>query len=253
MAGGDLQEFEIRFLNDPQRWESVEFAKALHGYLANRSQPPRRPEPAIAVEHKWHAVAEVILLCAAVFLAGLSVSFLRRTDQLQKQLAQIQLKRVQAERRAEDMSQQIDSQRTQLAELRGEITQVRAAIGNARSNVLSLKLTPGLSRTADQIATADLSPVPRKLRLSLQFDKGHYRSYRIELETAEGQVVWTRAGLAARRTAGGDWLVNFLLPPKLLTRSDYLVMLSGQSTSGDISRVGTYYFRVIRQATLLQH
>jgi hypothetical protein len=108
-----------------------------------------------------------------------------------------------------------------------------------------LTLVPGLDRNAARPSLVALSGSTRLLRLALEIESGGCQRYRAELQTVEGQVVWSGDDLKPRPRQLGD-VVLILLATALLTHSDYLVVLSGATASGTFEPAGTYYFSVTK-------
>jgi len=241
MGSPDREKFEGYFLGSLERRESLAFAQALNRYLSTHKQRipvspglfPRQP-----------VFMEVALMAAVVVLIAALGLMLRTNTQLREQVEQNRSQHVQAEQRAAMLTRQIEQQREQLNRLEQELTRLEPLIHQGDSDLLSLVLTSGLSRASDQIPTLNLAPGIHRVRLDLKIEDGSYRSYRADVQTAEGEIVWSREGLQIRQT-GQRKIVGIILPAALLTRSDYLVMLTGIAPTGASDKIGTYYFSVI--------
>lgn len=242
MAGPDKQRFEGHFLNSPERRESLVFAQALNRYISEHAQwNPARA----GLFPKWPVVMEAALMAAVVILVvalGLSV---RTTVQLRERVEQDRVQLSQAGQREKVLTQQVEQQREQLNKLGQELARLQSPIFPVEPDMVVLVLTPGMSRAGDPTATANLGPRIHRLRLALRIEDGSYRSYQVELQTAEGQAVWSRDNLKARRT-GRLKTVEIILPTTLLTRSDYLAILAGKTSAG-IEKIGTYNFSIVRK------
>src|SRR5262249_35080326 len=129
--------------------------------------------------------------------------------------------------RSEDLARQLNSSRDRLAQMEREIARLpRSDSRNlAEADIVSLTLSPGLSRDTTRASAATISSSTRRLRLELVIDHSDHASYRAEVQTAEGGLIWSRDALRAvqGRSGGG---VMITLPATLLTGSDYLVALS---------------------------
>jgi hypothetical protein len=243
MGSPDREKFEGYFLSSPERRESLAFAQALNRYLStHEQQAPARP----GLFPRWPVFIEISLMAAVVVLVAAVGLILRTNTQLREQVEENRSQRVQTEQRAATLTRQMEQQQEQLNRLEQELARLEPLIRQDDSDLLSLVLTPGLSRASDQIPTLNLTPGIHRVRLDLKIEDGSYRSYRAELQTAEGQAVWSRANLSARRT-GHRQVVEIILPAVLLTRSDYLVMLTGMAPTGASDKIGTYHFSVIRK------
>ena len=243
MESPDREKFEGHFLNSPERRESLAFSQALTRYfLARRQQSAIRP----GLFSRWPLLIEATLMAAVVVLVGVLGLMLRTTMQLREQVEQNRSQRVQAEQQVAMLTRQIEQQQEQLNQLEQELARLEPLIRQSDSDLLSLVLTPGLSRAGDPTATLNLASGIHRVQLDLKIEDGSYRSYRAEIQTAEGEVVWSREGLKARRT-GHQQVIQIALPTVLLTRSDYLVMLTGIASTGASDKIGTYHFSIIRK------
>lgn len=243
MGNPDREKFEKYFLSSPERRESLAFAQALNRYLStHKQQIPARS----GLFPRWPVFMEVALMAAVVVLVAALGLMLRTTMQLREQVEQNRSQRAQAEQRAAMLTRQMEQQREQLNRLEQELARLEPLIRQGRSDLLSLVLTPGLSRASDPTPTLNLAPGIHRVRLDLKIEDGSYRSYRAEVQTAEGEIVWSREGLQTRQT-GQRKIVEIVLPAALLTRSDYLVMLTGITPTGAADKIGTYHFSMIRK------
>jgi anti-sigma-K factor RskA len=241
MGNPDREIFEAYFLNSSERHESLAFAQALNRYLSTHKQRiPDRP----GLFPRWPVFMEVALMAAVVVLVAILGLMLRTTMQLREQVEQTRSQRAQAEQRAAILTRQIEQQQKQLNQLEQDLARLEPLIRQGGSDLLSLALAPGLSRASDQTPTLNLTPGIHRVRLDLKIEDGSYGSYRAEVQTAEGEIVWSREGLRVRRT-GHRQVVEIVLPATLLTRSDYLVILTGMTPVGASDKIGTYHFSVM--------
>lgn len=249
VRGREAKEFESRFLHDSDRRESVEFAKAFHRYLVKQGGQEVSVARAIHAP-RWRIAMEVGLICAGIALAALSISLFRKMASLREQVAQSQMHGLKAEHRAGELAQQIKREQEQMADLRREVEKLKST-GSRAAAVASLVLVPGLARNSDQAASANISSRTRALRLVLQLDDGGYRSYRAELQTVEGTVVWSQDSLTPHSGRQLSREIRLLVPGRLLVRSDYLVVLSSAGGKGE--SLATYYFHVARKEAAAKH
>ncbi|HEV3317200.1 MAG TPA: hypothetical protein VG488_09540 [Candidatus Angelobacter sp.] len=257
LAPQEEQEFTHYFLNNPERRENVEFARSLNKYLLAQTVPEqaldsrRHQHPAPLWFPRWWRVAEIGALCAVLLLGGISAWLYRETIHLKEQL---HAQRSASEQRERDLREQAGLLATQSGRLEQEMAKLkeqakppgpggRHADG---SEMVSVVLMPGIIRNAHQTAIANLSPTTRRVRLELELTEGSYSSYRAELQTVEGEVVWSRNGLRASDAGEGNRVV-VVLPATLIRRSDYLIMLNGTTLSGPSEKAGTYYFKIVRK------
>lgn len=243
LDASDHQRFERYFLSSPERRQNVEFARAFHRYLAAQAQ---RTSPHPAVFSGWRAMGEIALLCAVIVLAALAVLLFHRNTQLQKLVEQDRIQHSQADQREKELSDRLEQEQKQSDELKQDLASLQNSTHPTGSDLVSLVLTPGISRADDQTATVDVRPGIHRLRLELKTEDVGHQSYRAELQNMEGDVVWSNDNLKARGT-GDKRFVEFILATGLITRSDYLVALSGTNPSGSFEKISTYHFSVIRK------
>lgn len=239
MKGADKECFEKHFMASPERRESVGFAQALHIYLTSQK---RSHAGTWGLSSPWAARASIALTAAIVVLVAATGLLLRTTLQLRRQVGQHRAELSQAEQRDKALTEQV----ARLTALVQELSRVGPSAARDNSDMASLTLAPGLSRAADAASTLHLPANARTLRLILKIEGERHPSYRAEVQTVEGDVVWSNDGLIARRS-GRQRIVEFILPTGLITRSDYLVVLSGTNTSGSFDKISTYHFSVIRK------
>lgn len=243
LAGPDKERFESHFLSTPKRIESLEFAKNLNRYRSEHAQPyPVIPR----LSNRRLALMEVALVAAVIVLVATAVLMFRTTVRLQEQVSQNRAQLSLTEQREYMFTQGLEQQRQQLERLSEELAKLPSSIHQDDSDLVSLVLTPGQGRSEDTTATASLFPGIRRLRLALKIDGTSYMSYRADLETVEGNIVWSRDDLAAPKTSHSR-AVEVILPAALLHRSDYLVMLSGTTPTGISEKIGTYHFSTMRK------
>jgi len=253
----ERREFEQHFAASPERRDNVEFAKALRRYLSQQLIPntePRRAPKTTMLPAIWRMIPAVATAAMLLLLAS-SVSMYWQMRQIKREVDLLQVQRTASERQIQELTRQVDQQRargdvlaTQLENTESKPAELKhphaAAPGSQHQEEITvayLTLLPGLSRNQDVAATAKLTPLARSLRLELNIGNENYTTYQAELQTVEGEVVWSRQGL---KRHGGTVAIS--LPTALLSRSDYLVMLRGSHPAGASEKAGTYYFRVMQ-------
>ena len=274
-VGGELEDpekkdFELHFVANPERRDSVEFARTLNRYLsthtANKDEKSHhREQTRYAWLHlltpQWRAAAGGVA-CMVLLLAAASALLWRQTLDLQHQVQQVEFQRSQSEQHEQELMRQVEQQLAQNGMLtveferqKDELIKLRRELAwhlsfgrppQVDATVASLILAPGLSRALDQAGTAILSPSTQKLRLNLEIGGASYKRYRAEVQTVEGTVVSTQSDLKPHET-GHNRTVTIVLPAVTMTRSDYLVMLDGISENGASEKIGMYYFKVVRK------
>jgi cell division protein FtsB len=239
MKGADKECFEKHFMAGPERRESVAFAQALHRYFVSQK---RSRAGMWELSPGGVARMNIAMMVAAIVLAVASAMLLRTTVQLRQLVEQNQAELARAEQRKKMLTEQV----ARLTDLVQELSKGVPSAHKDDSDLASLILAPGLNRSGDPSATLNLSPNIHRLRLILKLEGESYHGYQAEIQNTEGEIVWKNDGLRGRQT-GSQRTIELIVPTRLITRSDYLVILSGASTSGSFDKIGTYHFNVIRK------
>lgn len=243
IAGNEKLAFEQRFLRDPERQRNVHFERSFQRYLVDHLEPGSRDR----LEHpliRWQWITAGILACAVIILASFCAVLFGRLTELQKRQNEAQTQGSAMQRQNDELVSRINKLQAQLDARRqpeGQLIPSRPV----PSSSITLVLSPGLERDASKVATANLSASTDTVRLVLQTAEEGYSHYNLELQTAEGRVVWGQKGLVPHQFHGGGLAITCVVPARWLVRSDYLVALSGtRAVSSD--RLSTYYFKVVR-------
>lgn len=238
MKAADKEYFEKHFMATAERRESVALAQGLHRYFTSQKHSRTgiwELSPAVTIRMNIALMLTVIVLVAA---SGL---LLRTTLQLRRLVDENRAGLSQAEQREKALTEQI----ARLTGLVQELSRTELSAQNG-SDLASLTLAPGLSRAEDSSATLYLSQKIHRVRLILKIEGKSYLGYRVEVQNIEGDIIWSNDGLKAQRV-GNQRVVEFILPAGLITRSDYLVTISGANASGSFNKISTYHFSVIRK------
>lgn len=239
----EKQEFERYFMNNPARREEAGFAQALNRYVSEQEVadvPVSVSAPRLSWMGRPWAIAAA---CALLIGAVTAIWFYRQTRILQAQIAVLQQEKSQIDRQAKDLQARAASLAARVeSEHQASSDPGHGPSRTAGLGTLSLVLSPGLSRAAEQSAAVSISAGIRRLRLELEMASPDYTSYRAELQTVEGQTIWSRSALVSQT----EGRVVMEVPAANLNRSDYVVMLKGQNARGAYEKIGSYYFRVER-------
>ncbi len=223
--------------------------------------------------------AFTLAIYAAIFLLLFGITWLeienrrldaqleRARDEQGRFSKQAQADREEFEREEKKRRQQmieLQSQRDEKdAKLRDERRRVeeierRAASEHRRNelrpsdNLVSFALLPGLVRgsgnePADEPEKIVIPPKTNSIRLQLELDKEeNYRSYRTELRTAGGNLVWSQTLLAPKQS-GGSQVVPVTLPASILSQGEYEVTLAGVNRDGAREVISYYYFIALKR------
>ncbi len=277
-AAGELsivqrKQFEERFMTAREQREKVTFAIALNRSISqrrrSRSQDSAPRESKVAEwsgrysARGWRGWVAPALICATLLLAAAATWLIVETSRLRRQIEAIQSARNKAgqveeelqrrlseeQARGEALSRQIANDEMALARMDEELTRLRrrqtASAADTGSDVFSIVLAPGLSRGSDKAASITLPDDARRLRVDLRLPDSDYRSFKVEVKTAEGEEILVQGSLRARQR-GAKKVVEFTLPAELLTATDYTVALSGKHSKTNYEAIRTYFFKIVR-------
>lgn len=266
------ERFEAKLRASPRLLERVRFAGLLKDKAADSfssqeevstepayqgSQPERKPKI------KWWEgllaqPAFRVAVAAGVFiiLAG-GIALLFGWRNLRSQSSRLASERAvleqqRREREAESTNRQTNAQqlptnrqpeRDQLAEDRKpkRETPDRPILGT----VTSILLTPGSLRSGGGQPELALGADASTVQLKLALENNAYRSYGVTIKTADGDVVYRQNALQSRKSGSGPMLI-LSIPARRLSPGDYIVDVSGRTSSGQSESVNDYAFRVIK-------
>jgi hypothetical protein len=269
------RQFEQRFLSSPGAGQQVAVAKAVLEKVAE-IELVRAPVRAVVTEEKPGffqslltlfglqnpllqfalTAASILLLLGGSWLFYQTVKLrsqvqeleVARTEQEQQRIQQEQ-QAAEARARGEQLNEQLEAERRKREELEQALARQKAARANETSSTsaisfLSFILTPGLSRDIDSTKRLTIPANVNQVRLRLNLKRpGNYPGYQAVLQTLDGAELWQRN---VPRTGAGQ-AVNVSLPARLVPPGDYVLILKGRATSGEMEELDEYYFNVVRQ------
>ena len=257
----ERKQFETYYLVTDERREKVFFAQSLLLHIKKEVQavvPQKQTERRksffswIRFDKSWF-----VLAAAAAGLLLLACGWLAiETLRLRNQLNASQARMAEMETRGQELSQQLEAERTrnqQLTERIAELTHSTEGIqpeGNHESPpppvIAMLTLTAGTTRNISQANTLRLTPEVKTVRLRLVFRDEDQHNYQAIIQNAAGSTVWRQSGLKA--TAKGESKsVLVSLPAKVLSNDDYLLTLSGITSSTNVEEISDYHFRIVKK------
>lgn len=212
-----------------------------------------------------------VALAAALALVGLWLLLDRR--QAHTQLARLQAERQDGRRREEGLQREAAAERTRRDELarqlEGEREQrlrveeqaeqlrrereradlsrksaARQAPAPSQASVATFVLAPGLTRGSDEPKKLVVPRGSRLMRLQLDLEAGdEHSSYRAELRSKGGNLVWSRD--ATLRRAGASLTLD--LPAARLASGEYELILRGRVGARRFEDIGYYYFSIVKR------
>ena len=276
LSPADRELFERHTLASPFLRRRAAFAEALHDAVQNSAFSRDASRDAVAVEPvspeqvspenktttAWPAklkamfsplvfrplaAAALLLLIAGGVYLWWEISRLRHeVADTRARLSEETRQAVQDRRRAEQLAEQLRQEQQRRAQLETDLAaRPTPEPPLSVAAVLSFILSPAGFRDGAGPQRLTIPPPIKTLRLQLRVPDGlPQQTYRIEIETIDEQKVWTRNGLRATSTAGGQ-RVTAQLPASALPGGDYIVKLKAD---GDAQQeVADYPLRVVKE------
>ncbi|MEP7338428.1 MAG: hypothetical protein ABI977_11890, partial [Acidobacteriota bacterium] len=268
LSNAERRLFEQRFLASAERRQKVEFARAL-AQVASASAAEAAAQPATI--HWWEAVIAFLRgsnpafqfsMAASALILVLGVSWLIvETSRLRAQVAQLQAKQqaeqqtrqqqeealrqqaASASARSEDLAVQLERERERREELARQIERDQSRESSAGASfIASLFLPPGIGRSGAERPKLMVPQSARLARLQIGLEReDEFKSFRVEIRTAQGQEVWTQDHLRPRQSRAGR-VINLTIPGNTLSPGQYELTLKGVIDPQNTEDV-RYYWR----------
>ena len=226
LTATDLKQFKTNYLRSSKRQEKVAFAEALQKQL-NKSSYKKRPVEFLAAPRSslsW------LFATAAVVILGLSGYLIFENIRLQNQLRRIQVEK--------------ESFREREQQLQKQIAQLKHQSEGTKSDevkLLAFVLMPQ-TRGINKIPVLNIPVGTDYIALTLKLDTNDFSAYQAGLRNpVTDQITWKSENLEADKTGNS---VQVKIPANLLNPQNYLLELSGISSSGAAEIVNSYPFRI---------
>jgi hypothetical protein len=265
------RQFESRFLASAGRRRKVEFARAL-AQVVSANATSRIAQP--VTRHWWESLTAFLRgfnpalqfsLAAAtlILLVGVAGLF-TETRRLRSQVAQLQAEQQTRQRQEETLREEAASERARSAELTAQLQSERAQRDRseasarrlehrqrersaASSFIASLFLPPGIARSGAERPQLIVPDSSRLARLQIGLEReDDFKSFRVEIRTAQGQAVWTQDRLRPRESRAGR-VISLTIPGRALSAGEYELTLRGVVDHQTIEDVRYYYFSVLKK------
>jgi len=255
LGAEERERFEKYFLRDAERRGRVEFAREWRKFVS-ASSAAAKPGEERAGRANWLAFPPfgkraALIPLAAVALLALGAWLAIQTARLGRQLDLMSVERAAQENTERRLQQQVDAERRRNEQLLAELEierskrEERSAPPSSPPVIVSLILSPGLSRDAGDAKRLAIPPEATQVRLWVTFKAAAYQSYRAELQTVDGHVIWSQRGLTAKPWRQ-EMMALVTIPARRLKDDDYILVLKGVAPTGELSDVSGYSFRVVR-------
>lgn len=249
--------------------------KALEA-LMNLEEVGPRVETSIAEEPRvnrtiwWQAIKEFFAirrpafgfaLAAAVLFAATSYYLITETGKLRTEIACVEAEREQerlaSSERERDMQREIEDMRDGEEKLSSDMElekqmraqaedEVRRLRSQSVTPALSFILMPGLTRGQDEPERLIIPKGTHRVALKLDIEgEEKYKSFRAELRTMGGNLIWSEAVADMTAIPYGK-AVSVTLPSALLINGEYEITLRG-SKGEQFEIFRYYYFIAIRR------
>jgi anti-sigma factor RsiW len=215
----ERQSFETHFLSAPERKQKLRFARALHKYvgLAAESIEEQKPEDALTETRR------VVKLSPTKNFFWF-LPFTNRTVSYSFAAAILLV--------IGGVSWLVFNSWRQSPPVQG-------------GNVLTVVLTPGVTRDSGSTQSIRIPPGTATVQLRLALGASQYQSYLAELLTSERVSILVRRDLKPE-TQGSEKFITLTVPSAILKRDDYQVKLSTQLPDGSYEDTDRYSFRVVK-------
>jgi hypothetical protein len=234
------QKFEKLYLSVPKRRQRVQFAEALRTKASE--------VPAVSSTFGKSSVATKLLAAAMVIFALAGAWLVRELVRVRAEnaTAREEIKRLkdsstseQQRKKIEELTKELDKARIQ------EDTKLPQPVHGARPqpSILAVVMNPGLVRDASGMKTLNVTPTIDFIRFELKMDRDPFDAYRVSLQTADGDELWSMGLLRPSNTVSGKTIV-FDLPSGRVEPRDYVLLLQGKSSGTKFQNVSAYPFRV---------
>jgi anti-sigma factor RsiW len=196
----------------------------------------------------------LIAALAALLIAVGGAWFFNETRRLGQE---VRARQAESERRERELTRQIANERQRSSQLADEIERLRSQIlpqatpspSSSATAFATLFLVGGALRDIDtgDIPRLVISPGVEHARLVLKMEDSGYPDYRAELQSASGEVIWSRGSLKPRLSRSVATF-TITLPAVKFTGGTYTLTVSGISKSGDVDVLSKSSFRVEKKS-----
>jgi hypothetical protein len=259
LTGRELVQFNNYFLAAPERQRKVHFSRSLQKFIdvSTRARPDESFWTRLLNGVRYPSAFGYVLAALVVLMAvggGWSVF---KIAELQRQLHS-------ATGEVVNLQQARDRLQKELSESQAAIQTLQTRVQNAQDSqrtgrrsetsatpvlVASLLLMPGRTRSVSEVPKITIGPETKSVKFSLALLDDDYATYRAVLFEA-GRPMWEKDKIPATATRDGKAVV-FEGPIDRLTSGDYSFSLMGNPNAGPRENINSYYFRVVRNLSVV--
>lgn len=272
LSGRMRERFERVYLADPNRRSRLLFGEALAAKVDEIAASRAADRQSVKASSWWkrfsssltagrRALAFSVALLL-LLLTSLSVWLFIQSRRLRQDLALTRQGQMTEEQRAREAQQQLADEQAEAKRLAAELERERTgpkpqqtptasespapASTTTAPPVASLVLIASGSRAADTVgapATLVIHKETEQVRIQLKLKENEYQSYALTLQAVGGREVFSRQHLKPVNTKSGASFV-ISLPVSKIGAGDYILMLKGLTTNGEVEDVSQSLFRV---------
>ncbi len=238
--------FEQAYLNSPQRREKVEFYRALARALPLATQPiSSLPKTEASLWRpkflfSWRMPRLVAVTGLAVVLLFGGVWLAQGYRQLRRKAAESERERTLLVQRENELRARIAVMHDRNVEIAAELEKARRQLADIAQPKPSSVEIPAFAWTLSGLRSSNemaerLLIIPteaKSVRLTFRLTNSGYNLFRLELRSGDGQLIWSRSGLKAKKNS-----VTLLAPASGIEQARSLV-ISGRNLP--VSGVGWY-------------
>jgi hypothetical protein len=270
LSHGDRERFEKSLVNSEGLVERVEFARVLSTSISAPALPclvekdgPGWWGAIVGSFTQRPAFRMVFAGCFLILLAGAVALFFDWT-RLRNESRLLKTERAALGQQKEELARQISDQQSRAGQLAVELQNERSASDKlnqelqqakdqlaksqlpASPAIASILLFPGLSRGAEVRNQLAVPAGATTIQLKLALDTDEYNNYRVSIRSSDGREVFSPDQLKAQGPRSAR-IILCNIPPGRLVRGEYVVTVSGRTSSGSNDSVADYAFRLIRK------
>lgn len=267
LTARERERFENRFLNSAQGRERLAFARTMaRAFGESGAAEISAPITASIEESSWRrsiltffsarnpalqfsmAAAISLLLLGGLWLFWQNRSLQSQIEQARAEEDRWRRQAAGRQTRSDELAAQLERERAEREKLQNELDQARTEPApSSKLAFVSFLLSPGLIRDRDEPEKLVIPRAARQIRLQLDTaGDDDYRSFRAELRTARGNLVWSQDQLSTQSTDTGA-AVPLILPAGVLSAGEYELALRGVDSSGQSKDIGYYYFIILKK------
>jgi hypothetical protein len=272
LSPDDRERFEKSLVSSERLVERVQFARVLSNSMSSGALP-------LVVEKHgrawWRAIFAPSFTDRPAFRMALAagglavlvgtVALVVERRQLRNESRLLDTERAALEQQKQELARRISDQQSRTDQLVAELQNERAArdklnqelqvtrdqIAKTRQPpavpaIASILLFPGLSRGADERNELVVPAGAATIQLKLALDTDDYNRYRISIRSADGREAWSQDQLRAQGPRPARIILSHIPSNRMMT-GDYVVNVSGRTSSGSYDSVADYAFRLSKK------